>query len=107
MKKNMSSYLYALSESNYDILEEIFCYKYRKFRKIYWLLKEYSDFIVGLKYDDNPNRDYLKISIKFSGINTKDVVNNLQGHIEDMDNATIVNNKKDLFIEIMNNEGDA
>ena len=53
MKKCMTNYLFALSESDYDKLKDIICHKFYKFRKFYWLLREYSEFIIALEYDDN------------------------------------------------------
>ena len=63
MKKSMTDYLYALSENSYDDLYDIMSKKYRKFIRIYWLLKDYSDNIIMLKYKEKSESDKLKISV--------------------------------------------
>ena len=70
MKKSITDYLYALSENSYDDLYDIMSKKYRKFIRIYWLLKDYSDNIIMLKYKEKSESDKLKISVTFSGVNT-------------------------------------
>lgn len=52
MKKSMTNYLYALSEDDMDVLYEIIAMKYRKFIRLYWLLKDFSDNIIKLKYKE-------------------------------------------------------
>ena len=107
MKKSMTSYLYALSESEYDILHEIVGFKYRKFKQIYWLLREYSDYIVALKYKEKTEKNRLKIIITLSGINVKNVAKSLQACTKDDDNATITLDKDKITIELIKEEGDA
>lgn len=79
MKKSMSDYLCALSENNYDILYDIMSVKYRKFIRIYWLLKDYSDIITGLSYKEKSNKDVLKISVSVNpDVDIADLASNLR-----------------------------
>ena len=66
MKKSMTDYLYALSENDEEVLYEIIGTKYRKFIRVYWLLKEFSDNITFLKYKEKTEKNKLKISVSFS-----------------------------------------
>lgn len=67
-----------MSEGDCDILEEIICQKYHEFLNCYWLLKEYSEFIDDMKYDDT-EKDRLVIDIRMDKLNTEDVVKKLKG----------------------------
>lgn len=96
MKKCMTNYLFALSESDYDKLKDIICHKFYKFRKFYWLLREYSEFIIALEYNANSDEGQLKINVKFSGIDPKDVARNMPHD----DNVNIKTTKSKLIIEI-------
>lgn len=96
MKKCMTNYLFTLSESDYEKLRDIICHKYRKFRKFYLLLKEYSEFIISLEYDDKSDIGELRITIKFSGVEPKDIANK----ISYSDNVNIETTKSKLIIEI-------
>ena len=106
MKKSMTDYLYALSENSYDILYEIISEKYRKFIRIYWLLKEFSDNIIMLKYKEKTEKEKLKISVSFSGINANDVADKLRSCITDSDEIQIGVNKNNIDIEIYKVEFD-
>ena len=55
----------SLMSDNFEILEEIFEYKYRKFVSLYWLISEYSDCITSMKYK-NTKKETLKIDITLS-----------------------------------------
>lgn len=100
MKKCMTNYLFALSESDYEKLRDIICHKYRKFRKFYKLLRDYSKFIIALEYEDS-DAGQLKINIKFSGVDPKDIAK----QIKKDDNVNMKITKSKLIIEINDNEG--
>lgn len=100
MKKCMTNYLFALSESDYEKLRDIICHKYRKFRKFYKLLRDYSKFIIALEYEDS-EVGQLKINIKFSGVDPKDIAK----QIKKDDNVNMKITKSKLIIEINDNEG--
>jgi len=106
MKKSMTDYLYALSENSYDNLYEIMSTKYRKFLRIYWLLKEFSDNITGLKYKEKSEKDRLKITVTFSGLDATTVSNKLRERIDDSDEIYIEVNKNNIDIEIHKTESD-
>lgn len=56
MKADMIEYIKALSDKNYDLLEEIVVKKYKKFINFFELVRDYGDDIINLKYnlsDDN------------------------------------------------------
>lgn len=96
MKKCMTNYLFTLSESDYEKLRDIICHKYHEFLKFYWLLKEYSEFIISLEYDDKSDIGELKISIKFSGVEPKDIANKISHD----DSVNVKTTKSKLIIEI-------
>lgn len=106
MKKSMTDYLYALTENGYDDLYNIISQKYRKFIRIYWLLKDYTDNIIMLKYKEKSEKDKLKITVTFSGIDVEEVANKLRLRIDDSDEIYVNVHKKDIDIAIHKAEAD-
>lgn len=106
MKKSITNYLYALSENDYDILFEIISLKYRKFIQLYWMLRDFSDNIVGLRYKEKTEKEILKITVTFSGITTKEVEKKLLEDLSDSDEVKIKTTKKEIHIEINREERD-
>ena len=102
----MTDYLYALSENSYDTLYEIMSLKYRKFIRIYWLLKDYSDNIIALKYKEKSDTDRLKIRATFSGIDTEKVAENLRLCTDTSDEIHINVKNDNIDIEIFKSEFD-
>ena len=96
MKKSITNYLYALSEDDMDILYEIIAMKYRKFIQLYWLLKDFSNNIIKLKYKEKTEKNILKIVVGFSDINVNNVVDRLQNEINKSD--------RDITVELSDNE---
>lgn len=103
MKKTMTEYISALSGSNCDVLEKIIDKKYRKFITLYWLLKEYSNYISVLKYKDTAD-DILKIEVQLNGVDIDSVMENLQSNIPVDLSVLIYNEKKKIHIEITKDE---
>ena len=66
----MVEYISVLSENKIDLLEEIIKHKYKKFTELYWMLKDYSNYISSLKYKST-KKEILKIEVKFSGIDVE------------------------------------
>lgn len=90
MKADMIEYIKALSDKNYELIEEIVVKKYKKFINFFELVRDYGDDITNLKYnlsDDNildvtiTMKNNIKKSIK------KEMVNELEkiGYIIDVD----------------------
>lgn len=102
----MSDYLYALSENSYDSLYEIISLKYRKFIRVYWLLRDYSDNIIELKCKEKSDKDRLKISVSFSGIDVNEVANKLRLCIDDSDEINISVSKNGIELDIFKSEKD-
>lgn len=94
MKKSMTNYLYALSEDDMDVLYEIIAMKYRKFIRLYWLLKDFSDNIIKLKYKEKTELNVLKIVVVFSNIDVDKICKKLNSNLDDSDNITIESTKK-------------
>ena len=95
MKKSITDYLYALSDDSYETLYEIMNNNYRKFIRIYWLLKDYSDFITFLKFKEKTDKDRLRIDVTFSGI---DNVNKLAGKLR-----TCIDTSEEIYIDVHKN----
>ena len=103
MKKSMSEYIAILSESNYEILEEIFEDKYKKFISIYWLIRDYSDYITSLKYKKT-KKDILKIEITLTKNNIDKVMKKIKSDINSDSNVLVSNEGKIIKIEITKEE---
>lgn len=106
MKKSMVDYLYALSENSYDTLYEIMSSKYRKFIRVYWLLKDYSDYIIALKYKEKTEKEKLKITVTFSGIDVDEVADKLKADLNPSDEVKIKVDKNNIDIDIHRDEFD-
>lgn len=104
MKKSMTDYISALTESDFSKLEEIIEDKYKKFLTMYWLLKDQSELINSLKYNDS-DKNILKITISLLSDNDIDtVVCNLQANIPKDGSVVISSVKKKIHIEITKDE---
>ena len=106
MKKSITDYLYALSENDYDSLYEIISQKYRKFVRVYWLLKEYSDNIIAFKYKEKTDKDKLKITASFSGIDVDKVAKKIRKCIDESEEIYVTVQKNEIDIEIHKPEKD-
>lgn len=104
MKKSMTNYLYALSEDDMDVLYEIIAMKYRKFIRFYWLLKDFSDNIIKLKYKEKTELNVLKIVVVFSNIDVDKICKKLNSNLDDSDNITIESTKNEINIKILKDE---
>ena len=104
MKKSMTNYLYALSEDDMDVLYEIIAMKYRKFIRLYWLLKDFSDNIIKLKYKEKTELNVLKIVVVFSNIDVDKICKKLNSNLDDSDNITIESTKNEISIKILKDE---
>lgn len=104
MKKSMTNYLYALSEDDMDVLYEIIAMKYRKFIRLYWLLKDFSDNIIKLKYKEKTDLNVLKIVVVFSNIDVDKICKKLTSNLDDSDNITIESTKNEINIKILKDE---
>ncbi len=103
MKKSMSEYVTALSDNNFDILEEIFTNKYRKFVQLYWLINGYSDYITSLSYKET-KKEILKVDLTLTKLKVNNVMEELSKSIPDDSDILIWNEKKIIHIEITKNE---
>lgn len=106
MKKSMTDYLYALSDDSYEDLYDLMSSKYRKFIRVYWLLKDYSDNITKLKCKEKTNKDKLKITVTFSDIDTEWVADKLRLCIDNSDEIHIHVHDNKIDIEIHKDEFD-
>lgn len=104
MKKDMITCIRAISSDDYDTLLEIIEHKYRKFCDLYWLIREYTDFITYLSYKDREKLNSLKIEFKVSGINTKNVVEELLTQTTNSESVVVSNSGKTIIIEITRDE---
>ena len=99
----MVEYISVLSENKIDLLEEIIKHKYKKFTELYWMLKDYSNYISSLKYKST-KKEILKIEVKFSGIDVEKILTDLNNSIPEGSSALIWNKGKTSFMEITKKE---
>ena len=103
MKKSTSEYVTALSDDNFEILEDIFTNKYRKFVQLYWLISGYSDYISSLSYKET-KKEVLKVDLTLAKLKVDKVMEELSEAINDDSCILIWNDKKIIHIEITRNE---
>ena len=99
MKRNIPEYITELSDNKYEVLEEIFEDKYLKFRKLYWLLCDYSEYITTLECI-NTSKDILRVVAGFN--DTADVSSISESIISSIeeDNIDVIVDENTLTIEI-------
>lgn len=103
MKKSMPEYVLALSDGDYDILEEIFTEKYQKFVQLYWLICKYSDYITSLSYKET-KKEVLKVDLTLAKLKVSKVLEDMNSEILDDDDILVWNEKKVIHIEITKDE---
>ena len=81
MTKSMTSYINALTEDDYDLFEDIFINKYKKFSCFYWLICDFNDYIDNLHYNQSDS-DTLNIDITMSS-KVKKLVEKINEQIDD------------------------
>jgi hypothetical protein len=102
LKKSIPDYMLELA-NDLDGLETIFLNKYFEFIQMYWLLKDYSENISKLVYDEDDEEKGLKIKVKINNVKTKDVVKQLISEANtyvDADNINIWDDRKGIHIHI-------
>lgn len=100
MHKDMVTYISVMSNDDLSTLEHIIDRKYRKFTKLYWLLKDFSDYIASLQYKESGD-DILKIEALMSkNINIEDVVEQIKSQSSDDYPLTIRHRGNKIKIEI-------
>lgn len=105
MKSDIPEFVKVISENDYEIFEQLFTKKYKKFRKLYWIVKDYSKYIVSLKYK-NTEDDTLKISMTLAKVDVEQVLEKLQKKVHNSKNVKIWNEKKVIHIKINNDDED-
>lgn len=99
----MPAYINELSGNDFEVLEELFIDKYNKFIHLYWLLKEYSENIANLQYN-NSSKDELNISMKVVNIKPSSIIEELSNSIDSDEAITIWNHKSKIQICIKDKE---
>lgn len=105
MKSNIPEFVKVISENDYEIFEKLFTKKYKKFRKLYWLVRDYSKNIVTLKYKDTED-DTLKITMTLANVDVKKVLEKMKKKVHNSKSVKIWNEKKVIHIKINNDEED-
>lgn len=103
MKKSMPEYIATLSDNDFEILEEIFEDKYKKFLDVYWLIRDYSDYITTLKYKKT-KKDILKIEFTITKLSVNKVMEGINSNIKSGSNILVTNDGKTIKIEITKDE---
>lgn len=102
MKKSLVDYVTHLSNRNHDILTIIIDTKYRKFLKLYWFLKNYSEDISEMKYyETDENVLELDVFIK-DGLN--DLFKALEKKNKESEKDIIIKKKKSCIHIIVSQE---
>ena len=105
MKKTMTDYVNALSDQDFEILEDIFENKFLKFRMVYDIISGYSEYISNLKYKKT-KKEILKIEVTINTKNIDDIMSEIISYISenDIDNVLICNEGNVVKIEISKDE---
>lgn len=99
----MVSFLKSLVQDDYDVLEEIFTLKYRKFIEMYHILECYSSNIKSLSYKVT-SKENLKIEIKVNEKDYDSILNAIKKSVKNKDNVEVTTEKKRIHIKITKDE---
>lgn len=85
MKKSMSDYLNAMTSGKLENFENIISHQYRKFKKFYYMIKDYSESITKVKYEFL-DKHTLNVSLTFeTKRRLSDIKKELESSIEGTD----------------------
>lgn len=103
MKKSMLDYISVLTEEDYDVLEEIISNKYKKFVTLYWILREFSNYIAMLQYKKS-SHDSLMIQIRFAGTNIDGLIKLLKIEASKYQNVVVSTDNRLINLSITKDE---
>lgn len=98
MDATMTNYLSVLaSGGTLKDFRYILVHRYKKFKRLFKILKKYSSVIVGLSYDDDESEDILTVNVDLAGIDPSKLLktlnaenwNNENIHFSQIDTRTI------------------
>ena len=106
MKQSMVDYINTICERDFLLLKEIIDHKFRKFRSFYWLLKDQSERICEIHYDNETDINTLRISLSVSGKSMDELVVYLSENVDEdeKDHIKIFNTDPLVCIEIYKEE---
>lgn len=105
MKKSLTAYLKALSKNKVDTIDEIVSTKYRKFKKLYWLLKNYSDDIFKMEYHKTDDTATLAVNFEIRGESLKTITDELTSLSKETDELQVEIFDNTIFIVIKTEDG--
>lgn len=106
MKKNMVEFISVMSNNDVSVLDHIIEHKYRKFTKLYWLLKDFSDFIASLKYNES-EENTLKLEILVSKkLDVDKMIRCIKANSSEEYPVIIRNKRNKITIEITQDENE-
>ena len=102
MERRMSTFASNMVGDNIDLLYDLVCKKYTKFKLFYRLVEEISDSILTLKYDFSSDTSLYVSMTMDKGVKTKEVISDLERKIDSSSLYTynIVSDGKKIKISI-------
>lgn len=83
MKKNLPDFISTLSGYQFDILDELFTDKYAECIEMYWIIRNYTDYISELVYEQKKRALSLNLTVKLKGIKSDTFLENIKDTIPD------------------------
>lgn len=104
MNRTIPAYINTLSGDNFEILEELFLHKYRKFMIIYHMIDKYSDSISTLKYK-NRDKNILDIDMCLDEDNVSVIMDDILSASQKYDEEIYISTDENIIhIKIIKNE---
>lgn len=102
MERRMSAYASGMVNDDIDLLYDLICRKYKKFKLFYRLVEELSESILSLKYDFSSDTSLYVSMTMVKGLNLKKVISDLEKKIDSTSSYTynIVSEGKKVKISI-------
>lgn len=83
MKANLPDFISTLSENQFEILDELITDKYAECIEMYWMIRNYADYITELTYNQKKHSVSLNLTVKLKGIKSKTFLETIGDKVPD------------------------
>ena len=82
MERRMTAFASSMVGNDMDLLYDVVCKKYKKFKLFYRLVEELSDLILSLKYEFSSDTSLYVSMLMEKGVSHKEIICSLESKID-------------------------